>query len=189
MAPFVVVLLGSNSQGVPVQQHRFLKLAIKECKTHQFDKLLQCNLTAVIVAGGRVLSLGYNKTSRNSFVQYLSEFDLSGKPFINTHAEVDAILKVRSKIDLKGCKIYIARYKHGQKEIGMARPCATCEIVLRRYGISRAYYTIDDNHYGVMNLSNSYSPSAIKDNVSKNTTFVIKKQVKTNDTDKIVRIG
>lgn len=135
--------------------HKFLNLAINEVKTHKFERILQCNLCAVIVGGGSVLSTGFNKTSRNSFVQYLSDFDLSGKPFINTHAEVDAILKVRNKIDLTGCKIYVARYKQGQKQVGMARPCATCEIVLRRYGISRAYYTIDENHYGVMNVSNN----------------------------------
>jgi deoxycytidylate deaminase len=130
-------------------------MALKETKTYKYEGLLQCNLCAVIVGGGSVLSTGYNKTARNSFVQYLSDFDLSGKPFINTHAEVDAILKVRNKIDLTGCKIYVARYKPGRKEVGMARPCATCEIVLRRYGISRAYYTIDEDHYGVMNLSAS----------------------------------
>lgn len=134
---------------------KFLRLAIKECVSHKFEDLLQCNLAAVIVRGGSVLSVGFNNTSRNSFVQYLSDFDLSGKPFINTHAEVDAILKVRNKIDLTGCKIYVARYKPGQKEIGMARPCATCSIVLKRYGISRAYYTIDENHYGIMTVNSS----------------------------------
>jgi tRNA(Arg) A34 adenosine deaminase TadA len=134
---------------------KFLRLAIKECVSHEFEDLLQCNLAAVIVRGGSVLSVGFNNTSRNSFVQYLSDFDLSGKPFINTHAEVDAILKIRNKIDLTGCKMYVARYKPGQKELGMARPCATCSIVLKRYGIRRAYYTIDENHYGIMTVNSA----------------------------------
>ena len=78
--------------------HRFLKLALKEVKAHKYERILQCNLAAIVVGGGSVLSIGFNRTARNSFVQYLTTFDLSGKPFINTHAEVDAMVAVLQKL-------------------------------------------------------------------------------------------
>jgi deoxycytidylate deaminase len=134
--------------------NRFLKATLKEAKAYKYEKLLNYKLCATIVSGGSILSTGYNKTSGNSFVQYLANIDQTKKPFMNLHAEVSAILKVRNKIDLTGCKIYVARYKpNNVNEVGMARPCATCEVVLKNYGISRAYYTIDEHHYGIMNLS------------------------------------
>jgi deoxycytidylate deaminase len=133
--------------------NKFLKLSIKEARNYKYEDLLHYRLCATIVSGGSVLSTGYNKTAGNSFVQYLYSLDLTDKPFMNTHAEVSAILKVRNKIDLKGSKIYVVRYKPKLNDVGMARPCATCEIVLKNYGITRAYYTIDKNHYGIMNIS------------------------------------
>ncbi len=134
--------------------NKFLKATLNEAKTYSYEKVLHYKLCATIVSGGNVLSTGYNRTSGNSFVQYLASVDQTNKPFMNLHAEVSAILKVRNKIDLTGCKIYVARYKpNNVSNVGMARPCATCEIVLRNYGISRAYYTIDENHYGIMNLA------------------------------------
>jgi tRNA(Arg) A34 adenosine deaminase TadA len=118
---------------------------------YDHDEVLGYNLCAIIVGGGKVLSTGYNKHSRNGFVQSLEIYDKSTKPFINTHAEVDAIQRIRSKIDLTGCKIFIARVKK-TGIVGLARPCPICEMVLYRYGITRAYYTMDSNTYGIMNI-------------------------------------
>lgn len=132
--------------------NKFLKLAINEINNHTFDDCLNFHLCAIIVGGGSVLSIGFNKMSRNSFVQHLSVDPSYNKPFINKHAELDAILRARNKIDLSGCKIYVARIKRLYKEIGMARPCVVCQNALFRYGIKRAYYTIDQENYGILTI-------------------------------------
>lgn len=132
--------------------HKFLKLALREASKHEYDEQLAFRLCAVIVSGGNILSIGYNSMSRGGFVQFLEQYDTSDRPFINTHAEIDAILRARNKIDLTGCKVYIARLKRRGDLIGMAKPCEICQAALFRYGIRRAYYTIDSNNYGAVSI-------------------------------------
>ena len=72
---------------------------------------------------------------------------------MSTHAEQDAILKARGKFDLRGAKIFVARIKVSGG-LGMARPCSICEHVLFNYGISKAYYSIDDDTFGEMKIVN-----------------------------------
>lgn len=131
--------------------HKFLKLAIVESQKYPTNQTY--SLCAVIVSGGRVLSIGLNSEAKGGFVQSLATEH--GKHYINTHAEVDAILRARNKIDLGGCKIYVARMKPTTNEVAMARPCSICQNVLYRYGIKRAIYTIDDNNYGILNIKKS----------------------------------
>ena len=132
--------------------HKFLKLALREAANFSYNENYAFRLCAVIVGGGSVLSIGFNNSSRNGFVQSLEAYDTSEKPFINTHAEVNAILRVRNKVDLTGCKIYVARVRRLDHLAAMAKPCDVCQIALARYGIRRAYYTIDSNNYGVLSI-------------------------------------
>jgi tRNA(Arg) A34 adenosine deaminase TadA len=128
--------------------HRYLKLALKEIDGHIFDEHLSFRLCAILVRGGQILSIGFNHGNRNGFVTAYS-----GKRwFTNTHAEMAAILQVRSKIDLRGTKIYVARRTRSDL-VGLAKPCPLCENVLYQYGIKRAYYTINERTYGVMNVA------------------------------------
>lgn len=134
---------------------KFLKLAEKLVRENDFNPSLGFQLSAVLVKGGQVISVGYNKHSTNSFVEYYAD-KLRGKRHycLSTHAELDAICKARTKCDISGSKIYVARIRKADGEVAMARPCPICETALSAYGVKRAYYTIAPNEYGVMKPQN-----------------------------------
>lgn len=134
---------------------KFLKTAEKYTRSNDFDPSLNFHLSAVLVLGGQIISVGYNKRSTNSFVEHYAD-KLRGKRqyCLSTHAELDAICKARTKCDISGSKIYVARVRKADGEVAMARPCPICETALAAYGIKRAYYTIARGEYGVMKPSN-----------------------------------
>ncbi len=122
-----------------------------------YDELMKTELTAfhcaILVSGGAVLSTGMNKHKLNSFVSVYAHH-----PDVQTiHAEVDAILQMRRKTDLTGCKIYVAKLGRNG-EVGNSAPCAMCKDALRNYGIKRAYYTIDEATYAVERLNGAEWP-------------------------------
>lgn len=132
--------------------HRYLRLAMQYADDYPFDEEMDYNLCALIVKGGSVISVGYNKMNTNAFVEHYADITRGrGRDFcLSTHAEQDAVLKARSKVDLRGCKIFVARRKKIDGGPGMARPCPICENVLLNYGIRKAYYTINREQYGKM---------------------------------------
>lgn len=123
----------------------------------EHEELLKTDLTAfhcaILVAGGSILSVGFNKPKLNSFVSVYAHH-----PDVQTiHAEVDAILQVRRKTDLTGCKIFVAKLGRNG-EVGNSCPCAMCHEALRNYGIKRAYYTVNETTYAVERLSGEEWP-------------------------------
>jgi tRNA(Arg) A34 adenosine deaminase TadA len=59
------------------------------------------------------------------------------------HAEIHAILKVKNKALLKGATIVTYREKR-DGTLGKSRPCPMCYELIRKSGIKRIQYTIDD---------------------------------------------
>jgi len=147
--------------------HKYLKIATKYAQGHVYDDFLEYHLCAVIARGGNIVSVGFNKRNTNSFVEhYTDKIRGPGRDYsLSTHAEMDAVVIGRSKTDLRGCKIFVARIRKpgGASVVGLARPCEICENILYAYGIRRAYYTIDDNNYGVMRVKHRDNPVAVDD--------------------------
>jgi len=56
-----------------------------------------------------------------------------------------------AKMGKAGGILYVARAKRGVEKIGMARPCAVCQMFIRNANISMVYYTIDEHYYGSWN--------------------------------------
>jgi tRNA(Arg) A34 adenosine deaminase TadA len=134
--------------------NRHIDMALSFARAYDHDPKLTAILTAMIVSGGRVLSVGFNrrKPSGNGLQEYYKT-----NPFCNSiHAEVDAVLSARKKIDLRGSKMYIVRRQRGDTienpKIALAKPCTMCQAVLYSYGIKRAMYTISNNEYGIMKV-------------------------------------
>lgn len=105
---------------------------------------LEYSLCAAIVSGGRILSTGVNKQKKHGIVEAYKNNE-----WCNMHAEIDAILQVRRKIDLTGSKMYVARMTM-DGVICNAKPCDMCLEVIRNYGIKRVLYTIDPTSWGVL---------------------------------------
>lgn len=132
--------------------HRYLRLAMQYANDKRYSDQIDYHLCAIIVRGGSVISVGYNKHNTNAFVEHYADIARGrGRDFcLSTHAEQDAILKVRNKVDLRGCKIFVARRLRLNGKPGMARPCSICETALNSYGIRKAYYTINEHQFGKM---------------------------------------
>lgn len=91
---------------------------------------------ALIFAGGKLLSVGFNSDKLNSFVTTFAHH-----PDARMHAEVNAVLLARKKIDLRGSKIYVAKIGRNG-ELGNSKPCKMCTETLKLYGIKRVTYTV-----------------------------------------------
>jgi len=135
--------------------HKFLRMALHYSQEYTYDNPLEYHLCALIVRGGSVVSVGYNKRSTNAFVEHYGDMARGERDWcLSTHAEMDAILKVRGKIDLRGCKMYVARKRKINESYAMARPCEICRHVLFNYGIRNVIYTISDDEFGQMKIHN-----------------------------------
>lgn len=137
--------------------NKFFRMALQYAQTHDYEDQ-DYHLCSLIVRGGSVVSVGYNKRNTNSFVEHFTDLARGQRDWcMSTHAEMDAVLQVRSKIDLRGSKIYTIR-KHKDTDkysvFGMAKCCEICQHVLYNYGIKKAYYTINDHTHGVMKIIN-----------------------------------
>ena len=132
--------------------HRYLRLAMQYATDNRYDHAADYHLAAIIIRGGSVISVGFNKVNTNAFVEHYTDLARGrGRDFcLSTHAEQDAILKARGKVNLRGCKIFVARRKKIDGSPGMARPSPICENALQSYGIRKAYYTINEEQYGKM---------------------------------------
>jgi deoxycytidylate deaminase len=80
--------------------HRFLEMAKRFAAHHQYERNMEYRLCAVLVKGGKSISVGYNKRTRSELMRRFAIRDHQ-----TVHAEVDAVLQVRRKIDLTGSKI------------------------------------------------------------------------------------
>ena len=161
--------LPNHFWSLQMSMNRYLRMAINQAFEHNYEDQIDYKHCAVLVKGGSVVSVGFNKMTTNSFVEHYT--DMVRGPnrdyLLSTHAEQAAILQVRNKIDLTGCKIYVARIRppksdHGK--VGMSAPCNICQRVLGAYGISKAYYTIDDYSYGVLDVKKMKEDKFIYEN-------------------------
>jgi deoxycytidylate deaminase len=132
---------------------KYIKMAEKYALDHKFDEGLEYFLCALIVRGGSIISVGFNKKPTNTFVEHYADVARGKRDYcMSTHAELDAICKARAKVDLRGTKLYVTRIKPSGG-MGMARPCEICMGALENYGIKRVYYSIENNEYGVLKVT------------------------------------
>ena len=133
--------------------NRLIEATLGFARAHKHDESMPAWLTATIVSGGRVLSVGYNSRANSGLQEHYKT-----NPFCQSiHAEVDAVLNVRRKIDLRGCKIVVVRKlradNHNNLALALAKPCSMCQAVLYAYVIKKAIYTINNHEYGVMRIT------------------------------------
>jgi len=136
--------------------NKYLRQALNHAINHDYDHNLDYKLCAMLVKGGNIISVGFNQRKTNGFVEhYTDKVRGCNRDFsLSTHAEMHCVLQSRGKTDLNGSKIYVVRLRPANSDgtLGMARPCPICQNVLIQYGIKRAYYSIDDNNYGIMKV-------------------------------------
>lgn len=86
-----------------------------------------------------------NGSIRNSYAQSNATQSTSAAKSSIYHAEGRLLRKIDS-----GAIIYVSRRRRdGESAWGMARPCERCRPLLSSYRVSRIYYTIDADYYGI----------------------------------------
>ena len=110
----------------------FLRLAAKIAEANGEGEFRH---GAVIVNGGRVISVGWNKR-RNSSIVMGEDSDYTD---CMTHAEVDALSRANGSS--KGAVMYVARVN----DSGYTRfsaPCMNCVIALDKSGVKRVVFSV-----------------------------------------------
>jgi deoxycytidylate deaminase len=118
------------------KQKRMLNLAAKIAETSELGQ----QHGAVIVKGGRVISVGVNKWRNKSFVEITHSQPSPHSLVLSYHAEIDAIN--RAGINLNGSTMYIARI-NTEKEHRFSRPCNNCMDAIHAAGIKKIIYTTE----------------------------------------------
>ena len=99
---------------------------------------------AVHARGGAIISLGINSEKYSSVG---SKYRPEHKGHSTYHAEIAAILNL-DRSQTKGAVMYVARASKGCNADRMSKPCKMCHAVMEERGISRVYYSIDDETIG-----------------------------------------
>jgi deoxycytidylate deaminase len=91
---------------------------------------------AVLVKGGSILSVAYNKDDYTSFA---SRFRPHNCGPATRHAETECILGV-SKERSTGADIFVCRINR-RGEFRLSKPCLMCHAIIKNAGIKRVFYT------------------------------------------------
>jgi len=92
-------------------------------------------LGCVIFRGKNLISLGFNNMTKThpKASRYRTQ---------TIHAELAALIGTDSK-ELRGSIAFVARIGLAGN-LRLAKPCKTCEIYLREYGLRGVWYTVND---------------------------------------------
>lgn len=90
----------------------------------------------------KIISSGYNSDRTNPLQKRLNVHRFEDEAIHKLHAEVSCLLPLigRKDINFNEVSLYIYR-EHKSGELAMARPCASCEALIRSLGIRHLYYT------------------------------------------------
>ena len=119
--------------------NKFLRMALRRILNESYSTHIQHRHAAVVVKGGRVLSMGRNRNKTHPESVMRSD----GERILKTiHAELDAISRVKNKEQLRGATIYVARLgRNGYP--GMSCPCKMCQELINRHGLKKAVFTTE----------------------------------------------
>lgn len=101
----------------------------------------------VVAEGNRIISSGFNSMRSHPIQKILDKERFDADTPHRLHAESMALIPLMSKnnINWKKCSIYVYRkLKNGQ--LGMCRPCPSCEKLIRSLGIRRVCYTTSNGY-------------------------------------------
>lgn len=97
---------------------------------------------AVILKHGRVISIGFNINKTHPLARKHFKWG-------TVHAEVAAVIGCRYNREvLKDSDIFVFRFNRMGKP-AMAKPCAQCTMLLNEFNVRRAFWTVEENCWGM----------------------------------------
>jgi deoxycytidylate deaminase len=92
---------------------------------------------ACVVVKGRVISTGFNQRFKtHPLIKKFHEHQ-------TIHAEVSAILRTKNKDLLKDSIMVVYRERRDTKNPVLAKPCPTCQEIMKFFGVWKVIYTTD----------------------------------------------
>lgn len=101
----------------------------------------------VVVKGHRIISSSCNSATKCHPLQARLDSEKYGVECPGrVHAEISALLPlIRDKVDLSNASIYIFR-QHKNGTLAMAKPCSSCQKVIKQLGIKKVFYSIENGY-------------------------------------------
>jgi deoxycytidylate deaminase len=132
---------------------RLLETAWKFARNHDFNPEMGFRHCALVAQGPKILGVGFNRHGWSSMQKGKFPSKKLKDGVCTVHAEVDALLKVSNREDLRGATVYVIRVNK-QGQLAMSQPCPMCSEILREHGIKRAFFTVSENEnaYGVVDF-------------------------------------
>jgi tRNA(Arg) A34 adenosine deaminase TadA len=97
-------------------------------------------LGACVFVKGTPVSVGYNQRFKtHPLTRKFNEHQ-------TIHAEVAAIIRIRNKSLLKGSTMVVFRGSNIDGSPLIAKPCPTCQSILKFFGISKVVYTTNGGY-------------------------------------------
>ncbi len=122
------------------KSHRaYFKTAKAIAELSDFPKV---NIGCCAVYKHKIISSGCNSMKTNPTQKRLNAYRFDADTPATIHAELSCLLPLinRKDIDFRDVSLYIYReFKSG--ELALAKPCASCEALIRSLGIRSIYYT------------------------------------------------
>jgi deoxycytidylate deaminase len=115
---------------ITAKDRRWIDLAKKIARTSNHDKY---HMSALLVSGGRVISLGVNKLSGPK--RFTKQ-----RPGMRLHAEIDCLLNIGKDVS-KGSTLYITGYTKAGNDLKSSAPCLSCAAFVDEMMIKRIVYT------------------------------------------------
>lgn len=99
----------------------------------------QARVCAAVVYKGRIVDVGFNSKKTHTMQKGFNQM----KPFL--HAETEAMIRASKKLgSLEKCYLVVVRTKKdgvgGKDILGISKPCESCQMAMKKFGINKAYY-------------------------------------------------
>ena len=109
----------------------------------------QTHLGCILVDKHRIISSGYNSSTRCSPLQKQIDVARFGNPDKHkgpVHAETACLLPlIRQGYDMTRSDLYIVR-RHKNGSLALSRPCPGCMSLLRANGVRRVFFSVEDGY-------------------------------------------
>ena len=109
----------------------------------------QTHLGCILVDKHRIISSGYNSSTRCSPLQKQIDVARFGDPDKHkgpVHAETACLLPlIRQGYDMTRSDLYIVR-RHKNGSLALSRPCPGCMSLLRANGVRRVFFSVEDGY-------------------------------------------
>lgn len=113
----------------------------------ELSEFKQHHIGCIAVYGHKIISSGHNSNKTNPIQKRFNIHRFTAETPHTIHAELACLLPLinRKDINFSDVSLYVYR-EHKSGDLALARPCASCEALIRSLGIRNIYYTGNNSY-------------------------------------------